>query len=184
MRTAALISAEDFALIAHVLGPCELVKGEIIPTSPGGVRHSRVSGNAYWILESHCRTRDIGRVLTNEAGVIVARRPDTVRGADVAYISYARLPKGGPLPTGFLQQPPELVIEVLGEATSWEKMEEKVADYHGLGVDLVWVLDPQTLSLRVYERDRAPRLIRDTETASADPYVPGFSSQVSAFFQD
>jgi Uma2 family endonuclease len=184
MRTATLITAEDFARIAQVLGPCELVKGEIVPMSPGGVRHSRVTVNACSLLDAHCRARDIGRVLTGEAGVIVARRPDTVRGADVAYISYARLPKGGPLPTGFLQQPPELVIEVLSEDTSWEKMEEKVADYHGLGVDVVWVLDPQTLSLRVYERDRAPLLVRDTETASADPYVPGFSCQVSGFFQD
>ncbi len=183
MRTAALISAEDFALIAQVLGPCELVKGEIVPMSPGGVRRSRVTGNAYALLDSHCRTRDIGRVLTGEAGVIVARRPDTVRGADVAYISYARLPKG-PLPTGFLEQPPELVIEVLSEDTSWEKMEEKVADYLGVDVDLVWVLDPQTLTLRAYERDRAPVLVRDTETVSADPHVPEFACQVAAFFQD
>jgi Uma2 family endonuclease len=183
MRTAAPIRAEDFAIVAQIIGPCELVKGEIVPTSPGSVRHSRVTGNASWILESHCRAHGIGRVLL-KLGVIVARRPDTVRGADVACISYARLPKGGPLPTGFLQRPPELVIEVLGEDTSWEKMEEKVADYHGLAVDLVWVLDPQTLSLRVYERGRAPLLVRDTETASADPYVPGFSCEVSAFFQD
>lgn len=183
MRTAALISAEDFALIAQVLGPCELVKGQIVPMSSGDIRHSRVTGNAFSVLDSHCRPLNIGRVLTGEAGVIVARRPDTVRGADVAYISYARLPKG-PLQKGFLQQPPELVIEVLSEDTSWEKMEEKVADYHGVGVDLVWVLDRQTLTLRVYERGRTPILLRDTDTVSADPLVPGFSCLIAAFFQD
>lgn len=183
MRTSALVSAEDFERIAEVLGPSELVKGEIVPMSPGGVRHSRVTGNAYSVLDAYCRSRDIGRVLTGEAGVIVARRPDTVRGADVAYISYARLPKG-PLPKGFLQQPPELVIEVLSDDTSWEKVEEKVADYHGAGVDLVWVLDPHTLALRVYERGRTPILLRDTDTVSADRLFPGFACQVAAFFQD
>ena len=183
MRTAALLSAEDFALVAHVLGPCELVKGEIVPMSPGGIRHSRVTGNAYRLLDSHCRPRNLGRVLTGEAGVIVARRPDTVRGADVAFISYARLPKDA-AEDGFLQQPPELVIEVLAKDTSWAKIEEKVADYHTLGVDWVWVLDPQTLTLRVYPRGADSILLRDTDTVSADPHVTGFSVRVAEFFAD
>ncbi len=183
MRTAALLTAEDFARVAHVLGPCELVKGEIDPMSPGGVRHSRITLNACSLLDAHCRPRNLGRVLTGEAGLIVARRPDTVRGADVAFISYTRLPKG-PVQKGFLQQPPELIIEVLSEDTSWEKIEEKVAEYHALGVDLVWVLDPQTMSLRAYGRGASPILRRDADTVSADPHVPGFTCRVAAFFED
>jgi Uma2 family endonuclease len=86
MRTAALLSAEDFARVAPLLGPCELVRGEIVPMSPGGVRHSRVTLSATAILDASVRPRGLGRVLTGEAGLIVARRPDTVRGADVAFI--------------------------------------------------------------------------------------------------
>ncbi len=85
---------------------------------------------------------------------------------------------------GFLKQPPELVIEVLSKDTSWEKMEEKVADYHAMGVDLVWVLDPQTITLRAYPRGGSPLLLRDTDMASADPHVPDFAVPVSAFFED
>ena len=183
MRTAALLSAEDFELVAPVMGPCELVRGEIVPMSPGGIHHSLVTGNAFRLLDAHCRPRALGRVLTGEAGVIVARRPDTVRGADVAFISYQRLPKG-PTDYGFLKQPPELVIEVLSKDTSWTKMEEKVADYHAMGVDLVWVLDPQTVTLRAYPREGAPLLLRDTDTVNADPHVPGFSVSVGAFFEE
>lgn len=176
-----LLSAEDFELVAQVLGPCELVRGEIIPMSPGGIRHSRITGNAFRLLDSHCRPRHIGRVLTGEAGVIVARQPDTVRGADVAFISYQRLPEAAS-EEGFLQKPPELIIEGLGKDVSWAKMEEKAADYHAVGVDLVWVLDPQTITLRVYQRGASPLVLRDTDTASADPHVPEFAVNVSAFF--
>lgn len=183
MGTATLLSAEDFELIAQVLGSCELVRGEIVAMSPGGIHHSVVTGNAFRLLDSHCRPRGLGRVLTGEAGVVVARRPDTVRGADVAFISYQRLPKG-PLEHGFLKQPPELVIEVLSKDTSWTRMEEKVADYHAMGVDLVWVLDPQTVTLRAYPRGEVSLLLRDTDTASADPHVPGFTVAVSAFFEE
>ena len=183
MGTATLLSAEDFELIAQVLGSCELVRGEIVPMSPGGIHHSLVTGNAFRLLDAHCRPRGLGRVLTGEAGVVVARRPDTVRGADVAFISYQRLPRGLS-EHGFLKQPPELVIEVLSKDTSWTKMEEKVADYHAMGVDLVWVLDPQTVTLRAYPREGAPLLLRDTDTATADPHVPGFSVSVGAFFEE
>jgi Uma2 family endonuclease len=183
MRTAALLTAEDFALVAPVLGPCELVKGEIIPMSPGGVRHSRIVVRACALLDAHCRPLRLGRVLSGEAGVIVARRPDTVRGADVAFVSYDRLPKEAS-EDGFLQQPPELVIEVLAKDASWQKMDEKIADYHALGVDLVWVLDPHTLTVRAYPRGASPQILRDTDTATADPHVPGFSVRVSQFFEE
>ena len=183
MRSVTLLSAEDFELVAQVMGPCELVKGEIVPMSPGGIRHSLVTQNAARLLDSHVRPLKIGRVLTGEAGVIVARRPDTVRGADVAFISYQRLPRGLS-EHGFLKQPPELVIEVLSKDTSWTKMEEKVADYHAMGVDLVWVLDPQTVTLRAYPRGGAPLVLRDTDQATADPQVPGFVVAVSAFFEE
>jgi Uma2 family endonuclease len=183
MRTAALLTAEDFALVAPVLGPCELVKGEIVRMSPGGIRHSRVTGKAFSLLDAHCRPRKLGRILTGEAGVIVARRPDTVRGADVAFISYDRLSRDA-AEDGFLQQPPELVIEVLAKDASWEKMDEKVAEYHAFGVDLVWVLDPHTLTVRAYPRNASPQILRDTDTATADPHVPGFSVRVAQFFEE
>ena len=182
MRTATLLSAEDFQIVAQVMGPCELVKGEVVPMSPGGFRHSRITGNAFRLLVDHCRPRNLGHVLTGEAGVIVSRRPDTVRGADVAFISFERMPRNAP-EEGFLPHPPELVIEVLGLDMSWEKMEEKVAEYHACGVDLVWVLDPHTVSLRVYPGGLAPFVLHEADTVSADPHVPGFSVHVAAFFE-
>jgi Uma2 family endonuclease len=110
------------------------------------------------------------------------RAAPTPFAADVAFISYQRQPKGI-VDEGFLRQPPELVIEVLGRDTPWEKMDGMVAEYHGIGVDLVWVLDPQTESLRAYPRVGAPFVLRDTQDASADPFVPGFSVRVSRCFE-
>ena len=33
-------------------------------------------------------------------------------------------------------------------------METKIGEYHAFGVDLVWVLDARTLTLRAYPRNR------------------------------
>ncbi len=109
MRTSTLLRAEEFARVAEVLGPCELVNGEIIPMSPGGFRHSKITGRAFFLLEAHNQAHHLGHVLAGEAGFIVRRAPDTVRGADVAFISYRRLPRNTQI-TGFLEVPAEPTI--------------------------------------------------------------------------
>ena len=183
MKTTTLLRAEEFARVADVLGPCELVRGEIVRMTPAGFRHSKVTGKAFFLLEAHNRAHRLGHVLAGEAGIIVRRGPDTVRGADVAFISYQRLPKDTRI-SGFLERAPELIIEVLGDDKSWSEMEEKIAEYHAAGVDLVWVLDHRTLTLRAYARGAAPVLLREQDIANADPHVPGFSCRVADFFAD
>ena len=61
-------------------------------------------------------------------------------------------------------------------------MEKKIGEYHAAGVDLVWVLDPRTLTLHAYARGASPVLLRETDIANADPHVPGFSCRVADFF--
>lgn len=136
---------------------------------------------ACFLLEVHNQAHHLGHVLAGEAGFILRRAPDTVRGADVAFISYRRVPKDTQV-SGFLEQAPELVIEVLGDDRSWSEMEEKINEYHAAGVDLVWVLDPRTLTLRAHARGTSPVLLRETDIASADPHLPGFSCRVADFF--
>jgi Uma2 family endonuclease len=183
MPVTTLLTAEDFAKIAPLLGPCELVKGEIVHMAPGGLEHSEVSTNITLLLGVYVRRKRLGRVLSNEAGIVVAKDPDTVRGADVAFISYERLPKGQRF-RSFLRHRPELVVEVLGEDQSWEKMNEKVADYHAFGVDLVWVADAHTETVRVYPKGGEPLVRQRNEELSGGELLPGFSCKVADFFTD
>lgn len=175
------ITAEDFERIAPLLGPCELVEGEIVRMCPGGVRHSAVTVNVVYLFERYNREFKLGRVLSNEAGMVVKQGPDTVRGADVLFISCKRLP-GSEDWEGFLRHPPELIVEVLSADSSWKKMEEKVAEYLAFGVDLVWVADPQTLSVRVFPRGAAPFVLHTGDDIDAGEAFPGFRCRVAEFF--
>jgi hypothetical protein len=56
---------------------------------------------------------DLGWVLGNEIGLHVNRKRQRTRGADARFISYKRIPKG-PVKKGFLNVPPELIIEIFG----------------------------------------------------------------------
>jgi len=181
-QTAQLLTAEDFARIAPILGECELVNGEIVRMPPGGVEHNTVVGQIFILLQTWNRRAKAGRALTNETGVVVRTDPDSVRGADVLFISYQRLPAHEKW-KGFLRHRPELVVEVLAEDESWKRMEEKVADYHAFGVDLVWVADPQTETVRAYPKGRRPKLCSAGAPLDAGKLLPGFTCEVAEFFK-
>lgn len=125
MSTAeALMTAEEFGLRPDPGHPEELVRGRIISMPPPDRRHGFVCGEAYFLLRQFVGEHDLGRVLSNDSGVITERDPDSVRGAAVAYDSYARLPEG-PLPTGYGLEVPELIIEVRSAGDRWPKIQEK-----------------------------------------------------------
>ena len=71
-------------------------------------------------------------MLSNDTGVITEQGPDTVRGADISFYSFARVPKG-PLPDRYLDTPPDLVVEVLSPSDRWPKVLAKVAEYLDAG---------------------------------------------------
>jgi Uma2 family endonuclease len=178
-----LMTAEEFEAVAERLGACELVRGEVITLSPGGVPHSFLTASMVTLLGDWARRTHLGRVLTGEAGLITERDPDTVRGADVAYYSYERLPKG-PLPKGFAAIPPNLVVEIIGEGQSWKQMLQKVGEYLRMGVDRVWVVDPQSQRVHVFRSDAEPIILSESDTIADEAILPGFSCSVEEFFAE
>jgi len=162
---------------------CELVRGEVVRLSPGGMGHGRPSMHAAYLLEKWAREGKHGRVFTNETGIITSRSPDSVRGADAAYFSYRRLPTKK-TPRGFSAIPPELVVEVVGRGQGWKEMVEKAAEYLAMGVDRVWVLDPDKRTLHVFKGDAAPQRLTPKELVRDSTILPGFSCRVARFFED
>lgn len=181
MIAAKPLTVRQFERLADGLGPCELERGEVIPLSPGGMQHSGLSGNIGALLWNWSRATKRGRVFTNEAGLITEQEPATVRGADVAYYSYQRLPKGSE-PAGFSPVPPELIVEVLGKGQGWRKMLEKAGEYFRMGVDRVWIVDPKRQTVTILQPDDEPRVLSGRQWISDAEILPGFRCQVCAFF--
>lgn len=183
MTQKTLMTCEEFERIAHELGPCELIDGEVVTLSPGGTHHSFFTGQIHGILREFVRAHGLGRVMTNEAGLHVRRDPPRSRGADILFISYERLPKG-PMPHGFLRVPPELIVEVFGDEVTWPEMEEKIEDDHGFGVDMVWVADPQTRTVKKFPRGGPPEIVHDGSEIDGGAALPGFRLPIARFFDE
>jgi len=185
MATAAmleLMTAEQFSQRPDPGYPEELVHGRIVGTPPPDRRHGYVCGQAYYVLRRFVDEHRLGRVMSNDSGVITQRDPDTVRGADVAYYSYARLPKG-PVPTGYGPEVPELIVEVRSVSDAWPEILEKVAEYLGAGVSVVVVLDPEPKTAHVFGAIDPPMTLRPEDELVLPGILEGLRIRVAQFFE-
>ena len=73
------------------LGPCELVEGRVVPMTLTGFRHGWIESRLATVLSLWAEKTKRGSVLTGEVGIYVRRSPDTVRAADISFISHERL---------------------------------------------------------------------------------------------
>ncbi len=177
-----LMTAEQFGRRADPGQPEELVHGKGVRTPPLDRKHAYVCGQAYYIVREFVDGHDLGRVMSNDSGVVTVSDPDTVRGADIVYYRYARLPKG-PLPTGYGPEAPELVVEVRSANDNWREILEKVAEYLGAGVLAVVVLDPEPQSVHVFGAVDAPRRLGVEDELVLPGVLEGFRVRVGRFFE-
>src|SRR4029079_5445910 len=106
-----LLTAEQYATLPDLDGHHELVRGEIVYMNMPSFRHGRICAKIARLLGYYVDLNDLGHILSNDSGVITQRNPDTVRGAEVSFYSYAIVPKGTD-PRMYAPGPPELVFEV------------------------------------------------------------------------
>src|SRR5690242_3192819 len=99
MTTAAakLLTADE-VLDYQSQGRWELVRGVIREIPPAGWEHGVRSASLVECVRTHVRSLELGQVLTNDPGFLIARDPDNVRAPDVAFISQSKVPTT--LPTG------------------------------------------------------------------------------------
>ena len=177
-----LMTAREFRLRPDPGHPEELVRGRIVAMPPPNRRHGQVCSNAVFILRRYIDEHDLGHVLSNDSGVITERNPDTVRGADVCFYSYAKLPKG-PLPSSYGPEVPELVVEVRSPGDRWTEILVKVAEYLSAGVKVVCILDPDAQVAQIIEPDGPLRVLSANDELSFPTLLGDFRVRVGRFFE-
>lgn len=147
-----LLTAEEYAQLPDNGVPTELVRGRIITMNIPGSRHGWLCARAAKLLAVYVDDNQLGRVFCNDAGMITEREPDTVRGPDVSFFSYSRLPRDADL-DGYAEVAPEVAIEVRSPRDRWPKILERVSEFHNAGVLVVYVIDPKKQTVTSFEPD-------------------------------
>ncbi len=175
-----LVTAEEFTTrYAHLRA--ELVKGIVKVYPVPYLKHGILCSTICRFVGNHVEAHDFGRVASNDSWIKTGSNPDTVRGADLCYFSYERLPKGD-VPEGLLSVAPELVIEVRSPSDRWINMFVKVGEYLQADVRVVVILDPSSASASVYRADELQQIFHSGDELTLPDVLPGFAVPVSRLF--
>ena len=158
---------------------CELVSGVLVE-KPMGIIESMLAMVLGTKLVQFVTERNLG-IVTGSDG-IVRLMPGLVRGPDVAFISWERLP-GRRLPESPVPHlAPDLVVEILSASNTKREMQRKLGEYFGAGVRLAWYIDPGPRTVAIYTSSGEPTVLTAQDELRAGDVLPGFALSLRDFF--
>ena len=179
-----LFTAEEFfdwvELPANRGRRFELRAGEVIEMPPAGKYHGFVCGNVAGILRNFAIARKKGYVCTNDAGVIVSRDPDSVRGPDVTF--YEDQETADDMQRQYASAPPVLAVEVVSPGDRINDVMQRVAQLLSRGVQTVWLVDPEARDVSICRSGAEPVLVSGNEPVIGGQSLADFSCPASDFF--
>jgi Uma2 family endonuclease len=179
------MTADEFYDFVHRPGNAarffELERGKVIETPPPGRVHGFVCSMLAWLLTNYSIERGRGYVCTNDTGVIVEVRPDTVRGADVSF--YDEEGDTRTMERRYGVRPPLVVAEVISPNDKPGLLLRRISEYLKPGVRLLWVVDPEARTVTVYRKGREPLTLRESDELSGEDILKGFRSPVANLFK-
>lgn len=160
-------------------GRYEVVDGELLHTSPASARHGEIVARLLARIHAFVTEHRLGHVFDGQTGF---RLPGgNLRSPDASFVASERLPHG--VPEGFLHLAPDLAVEVLSPTDRPADVAHKVGEYLGVGVRLLWVLDPETRAAVAYRPGTTPRSIRLDAELDGEDILPGFSVPVRTLLE-
>ena len=182
--TTSLMTADEFYEFVHLPENrnriFELNRGRVVEMSRPGIRHGLVCANVSRILGNFAFARARGIVISNDAGLIVERDPDSVFGPDV--FLYDEIISYDDLPQRWEDRPPTLVVEVLSPTDRTTKLNRRIGHFLAMGVPLVWVLDPEDSTMTVHQAHRPLVVLDATDEVTGLEFVADLKMKVADFF--
>ena len=183
--TTRLITADELLTIPHRDGrnDCRLalIRGELIKMSPTGGTHGILCVKLAAALLTYAESNGLGVVFGAETGFQVERDPDTVLGADVAFVSKEHF-RDIPDINKFVPFAPDLAAEVLSPGNRRGEIEQKIKYYFAAGTRLMWVVNPKRRTVTVYRSPDESQILGEGDSLSGEDVLPGFRYEISKLF--
>lgn len=157
----------------------ELVDGTLVEKSMGW-QESLLAGILLHWLHGYLDIHRIG-VATGPDGM-TRLFGDTVRGPDVAFVAWDRMPNGqipiAPIP----DLVPNFVIEVLSPSNTYAEMSRKRREYFHAGVELLWMVDHRTRTVAVFRAAQDATVYTDSDIIDGGNVLPGWQVNIAELF--
>jgi Uma2 family endonuclease len=159
---------------------CELVDGVLVE-KPMGYYEARLAAVLIGILEAFLKGNGIGIVVGADATTRL--EPGLVRLPDVSFVSRSRLPQGKVPREPIPDLPPDLAVEIISKGNTPQEMDRKLHEYFEAGVRLVWYVDPDSRTVRVYHSPAEVASLNEDQTLDGGQVLPGFSLGIRDWFE-
>lgn len=175
------ISAGELLRLDDPSSRVELVRGELITMPLPGGRHGRIGSKLLRKVGNFVEAHQLGETYASETGFLLERAPDTVRGADVSFVSRERLEPIGD-PEGHLPFAPDLVVEVVSPGDRPGRIAAKLAEWLAGGARLIWWVYPDRREVVEHRPGAPPRTIVEPGAQDGGDVLPGFRCPISNVF--
>jgi Uma2 family endonuclease len=161
----------------------ELVDGHLVERHMSVVS-SWVGGQLHFELTLFLREHPLGWAWPADQGyACFLNSPRKLRFPDVSYVSKKRLPEG-PTSEGYIYIAPDLAVEVVSPNDLSYEVERKTIEYLDAGVPLVWVIDPEARTVRIYRGDGSSGWLREGGELLGEDVLPGFRCRLTTIFPE
>lgn len=157
----------------------ELVDGTLVEKAMG-YRESEMACDLIHAIKHYLDGNDLG-ILTGEAGTLKLMK-GLVRMPDVAFVAWESLPNRERPTQPVPDLGPDLAVEVLSEGNTPKEMRRMLKEYFLSGAKLVWFIDPDPATVRVFTSPDDVTTLTATDTLTGDPVLPGFRFPLGPFF--
>ena len=157
----------------------ELVDGTLVEKAMGW-QESFLAGILLQWLNNYLDQHRIG-VATGPDGM-TRLFGDTVRGPDVAFVAWARMP-GGRIPKDPVPDlVPNFVIEVLSVGNTYGEMSRKQREYFHAGVELLWMVDHRSRTVTVFRTPQDATVVTEGQNLDGGKVLPGWQVDIADLF--
>lgn len=160
---------------------CELIDGTLVEKTIGW-QESALAGWILTILNHFVRPRKLGKVFGADGMFRVA--PEQIRIPDVAFISKQRFVGHKLQADAFWELGCDLAVEVISPSNTRREMERKLGDYFNAGVQVVWLVYPNTREIVVYSSPTESVTLKGNDLLESGSLLPGFSLPIAQLFAE
>ncbi len=167
---------------AHPDWQMELVDGEIVVMGPSDYESDEISIRFAAYLWNWVNPRKLGRVTGSSAGFILpadggdSPKNRNLRAPDVSFVRAAQLKR---TQRDFVELVPDLIVEVKSKTDQIEKLVTKIQMFLRLGTEVGILIDPDRLTLTVYQLHQEPVVLTDGNTLILPQMLPGWELAIS-----
>ncbi len=157
----------------------ELVDGVLVEKVMG-YRESSLTVWLVTLLQNFLTEHDLGNLAGPDGTMRLM--PRLVRIPDVSFVRWERLPNrelpDAPIP----DLVPDLAVEVLSESNTRGEMARKLKEYFLAGVKLVWFVEPDDRTVRVFTAPDRSVTLTEADTLDGGDVLPGLALPVKQVF--